>query len=960
MAGAVLAVVDRCLLIAIPLLVATVVLGQPALAAMWIATGLGLFAVVIVLSRGQAPWRGGAYALLALAAAIVGLWSVGPLTGIGVLFGVAILLASAFLPPRWLALTLVGSAATITARVIVGCAPHSRLVATLSLWLATAVAAAALMWIAIRFLAALMASLELSYANAASALAIELASQDKLERSRSELEELAQVEMVGRLAGGVAHDVNNALASILAAAEMLAAEVTTPAQRRDLAELEAASLHAGDLVRDLLWTGRRFPAPTKTHAELGTIVRACLERVGRIARKIEVVHQLDPAIELAIAPEHLEQILFGVIVNLDRLGVARLAITSARSDQFNVVSLEGDIAMPTTAARLVQIRLGISAARALVTSYGGEQTMIESAARIRIDLRLPIRENIVVDVVRVNVPLRTALVVEDEPMVLRRLCKLVAQRGYEVKAASSVAEAMTLLAGRPDLLITDMQLPDGSGRDVALAAYGAESTAPDHRVLRFYRRRYARRIVAARRADVSRQTLHERRLRSGVERAVTIAETLRTRIRRGVDLAIFVGTFALLLIAIVDLARGTSKEPIIAIAATFALASCSLFGLLGRAPWTPVAYIALILLVNVVYLTSYGPWFGLGTAYIFATAVAFLFVPRWAWVVVGALVVTPIAIGVAIACGVLSPPVVALDDVNAWWRGASGSLTCQFGVAVVVGYAVNQLIRERRQIELALIHERDRQVESSRIEADLASARRADSIAQLAAEVGADIGNALAIVQARAAALVRELHSDDAVDCLGDIREASEAAAGTVRSLTAFGPDAKLALRGDAAHAVRELPKLVRRVIPTRITLDVIVEGEAWVGVETTDLSRIFANLVLNARDAIADTGVITVRLERRAGTVVVDVRDSGAGMSTETIGQLFRPFFTTKAIGRGTGLGLATTKILVERSGGTIEVASELGRRHHVHDPLARGGLSLRPGCSRPSCESSCPKLYA
>ena len=74
--------------------------------------------------------------------------------------------------------------------------------------------------------------------------------------------------------------------------------------------------------------------------------------------------------------------------------------------------------------------------------------------------------------------MRTALVVEDEPMVLRRLCKLATQRGYEVRSASSVAEALVLLETRPDLLITDMQLPDGSGREIALAAFAQDPRRP--------------------------------------------------------------------------------------------------------------------------------------------------------------------------------------------------------------------------------------------------------------------------------------------------------------------------------------------------------------------------------------------------------------------------------------------------------------------------------------------------
>ena len=80
-------------------------------------------------------------------------------------------------------------------------------------------------------------------------------------------------------------------------------------------------------------------------------------------------------------------------------------------------------------------------------------------------------------------------------------------------------------------------------------------------------------------------------------------------------------------------------------------------------------------------------------------------------------------------------------------------------------------------------------------------------------------------------------------------------------------------------------------------------------------------------RDAMPDLGTITIRVTREASHVQIDVRDTGTGMSPEVLNQLFQPFFTTKPVGRGTGLGLATSKILVERANGTISVASEVGK---------------------------------
>ncbi|MEO8702297.1 MAG: HAMP domain-containing sensor histidine kinase [Kofleriaceae bacterium] len=406
-------------------------------------------------------------------------------------------------------------------------------------------------------------------------------------------------------------------------------------------------------------------------------------------------------------------------------------------------------------------------------------------------------------------------------------------------------------------------------------------------------------------------------------------DALRARIKRGVDLATFVGASLGVVIVAVERARGTSKEPWVAVAIMVALATCGLLGLLGKARWTPVAYLGLIVAANIVYLASYGTWFGLGAVYVLASALAFLFVStRWSTTIAIGLVVTPLALGILFALGILpAAPVLALDDPNAWMRAGTAAITGLVGIAIVVSYTVSQLVKERRDIEATAVLERAQRLERVRVEDELARARRANSIAQLAAEVGADIGAALSIIAARAQALAAELHGSEARECLSDITEATSSAGTTMRSLTVFAPDAKLATSGNASDAARALTKLVRRMLPARIALQIDADDDAWVGIGTTDLARICANLVLNARDAIAEAGTIVLRVAVAPGHVVITVRDTGTGMPAAVLDQLFQPFFTTKPVGRGTGLGLATTKILVERAEGTIAIASEVGR---------------------------------
>jgi CheY-like chemotaxis protein len=91
-------------------------------------------------------------------------------------------------------------------------------------------------------------------------------------------------------------------------------------------------------------------------------------------------------------------------------------------------------------------------------------------------------------------------------------------------------------------------------------------------------------------------------------------------------------------------------------------------------------------------------------------------------------------------------------------------------------------------------------------------------------------------------------------------------------------------------------------------------------------LEQVTLNLVANARDSMPDGGVVHVRCRRQGMQVVMEVRDTGEGMSEAVQARVFDPFFTTKEPGKGTGLGLSTAASIVREAGGTIGVQSKLG----------------------------------
>ncbi|MEJ7596593.1 MAG: HAMP domain-containing sensor histidine kinase [Kofleriaceae bacterium] len=419
-----------------------------------------------------------------------------------------------------------------------------------------------------------------------------------------------------------------------------------------------------------------------------------------------------------------------------------------------------------------------------------------------------------------------------------------------------------------------------------------------------------------------------------------IGEELRARIRRGIDLAVLLGAALSTTTQLVDLESATAWS-LLPILTTFLLGLCGFVGLIGRARWTPTAYVALIIVSNVVFMATYGPWFGLGAIYVLTIALAFVFMPRRWWASVAiVLVTTPVALGALFETGLLGDsPVMVFGDPKRVRLAVCAAITAIIGIAIVVSYVLRQLVNARREIEDANASEHEQQLQRARVEADIAHARRTDLIADLAAEVGTDIGAALAIIQTRAQALALELRGTVSVECLSDITESAATAAATVRSLTAFAPGvAELAdARGNAADAVRALPKLMRRTLPAHVTLDIHADDDLWVPLLHDRPRAICSNLVLNARDAIVDRGTITVEVVRHGMHVVIEVSDDGTGMGPQVQAQLFQPFFTTKPIGRGTGLGLATTRILVERAGGSIGLDSELGRgtRFTIRLPL-------------------------
>ncbi|HWO25622.1 MAG TPA: ATP-binding protein [Kofleriaceae bacterium] len=232
------------------------------------------------------------------------------------------------------------------------------------------------------------------------------------------------------------------------------------------------------------------------------------------------------------------------------------------------------------------------------------------------------------------------------------------------------------------------------------------------------------------------------------------------------------------------------------------------------------------------------------------------------------------------------------------------------------------------------------------------------SIGTLAGGMAHEINNPLATISAYLELLTErpEARSSDAL--IAEARAAVDRIRNIMRGLTAFSRadqdlrspiDVERVLElaiGMAGNEVRHRARLVRSY-----------SGTPLVSANEARLGHVFINLLVNAADAIpegqADRNEIHVSTRTdAAGWAVVEIRDSGAGISRESQDRIFDPFFTTKPVGKGSGLGLSISHGIVRTLGGEILVRSEIGRGSTFSVSLPPAKIASRPAIVLPPPE--------
>ncbi len=239
-----------------------------------------------------------------------------------------------------------------------------------------------------------------------------------------------------------------------------------------------------------------------------------------------------------------------------------------------------------------------------------------------------------------------------------------------------------------------------------------------------------------------------------------------------------------------------------------------------------------------------------------------------------------------------------------------------------------------------------KQVEQEReaYRVQLLQAQKIESIGRLAGGVAHDFNNMLAIISGNVELALRKLDSDKPIKShLRQIKETTSSSANLTRQLLGFARKQAIAPQVlNLNHAIEDMLEMLIRLIGEDVELVwKPAPLELKLLIDPTQLDQILTNLVVNGRDAVAGRGTLALSTElisidedycrahpwcKSGEYVQLFVSDDGCGMSKEGLEHIFEPFYTTKDIDKGTGLGLATVYGIVKQNNGFINFYSEPG----------------------------------
>ena len=235
--------------------------------------------------------------------------------------------------------------------------------------------------------------------------------------------------------------------------------------------------------------------------------------------------------------------------------------------------------------------------------------------------------------------------------------------------------------------------------------------------------------------------------------------------------------------------------------------------------------------------------------------------------------------------------------------------------------------------------------EYRRLEARFIEAQKMELIGQHAAGVAHDFNNILSVIMGYSDMLLMKLSRADPLHHFAEeiLHATKHGSALTLQLLVLCRKQTVQPVVMDLNVVLRDLEQMLERLIHENITLDICPGSHAGkILADPSSIGHVLMNMATNASDAMPEGGNLTiatsnVTLDEHSTQaypgslpgdyIMLSVRDTGTGMSEETKAHIFEAFFTTKPVGKGTGLGLANCNSIIQQSGGCMSVTSELGK---------------------------------
>jgi len=230
-----------------------------------------------------------------------------------------------------------------------------------------------------------------------------------------------------------------------------------------------------------------------------------------------------------------------------------------------------------------------------------------------------------------------------------------------------------------------------------------------------------------------------------------------------------------------------------------------------------------------------------------------------------------------------------------------------------------------------------------------------ECIGALASGIAHDLNNVLAPIMMFIQILKKRLPDERSQKLLNMLEDSSQRGADLVKQVLSFGRGLESQrIPIQISHLASEVEKVIRETFPKNINPVISIKKDIWsVLADTTQIHQVLMNLCVNARDAMPQGGTLFISVdnlfidenyaqiseEAKIGPyVIIEVADTGEGMSTDTMTKIYEPFFTTKEIGKGTGLGLPTVISIVKGHDGFITLESKLkqGTKFKIHLPAS------------------------